>query len=82
MRSLFVEVPARGAFCVTGDFILGIEEGGWLLHNLGFRMEGRKYDEKADLDAIERRLLSICQVAATLQKKNRLYTSVTGGRKE
>jgi hypothetical protein len=49
---------------------------------LSRRSDTRSYAEPADFDAMERRLLSICQVASTLLRKNRLYPTATGARKE
>ncbi len=73
-RSLFSDPgPHRGAFCVQGDLILRIEEGGCVVHNLRARVGARTTSAGGDLDAIERRLLSVFQVAATLLRQNRLY---------
>ena len=75
--SLF-ENPAagRGALCVQGDLVLRIEKGGVILHNLSGK-EGRlvrkAYLPDADLDLIERRLLSITEVAYSLLRTNRFY---------
>jgi phosphoglycerol transferase MdoB-like AlkP superfamily enzyme len=75
-RSLFAEdSPSRGAFCVQGEVILRVEEGGCLVHTSTNRSTTRKYREDADFDALERRLLSVYQVASTLLRTNRLYPS-------
>ena len=75
-RSLFAEdSESRGAFCVQGEVILRIEEGGCLVHTFTSRTTSKKYREDADFDAMERRLLSIYEVAATLLRTNRLYPS-------
>jgi len=72
-RSLFGEGGApRGALCVEGDVVVRIEEAGVVCHNLKGRTFGRKDAPDADLDAIERRLLSQIQVALTLLHRNRL----------
>jgi phosphoglycerol transferase MdoB-like AlkP superfamily enzyme len=77
-RSLFAEVsPTEGAFCVEGEVIVRIEEGGCMVHNFSSRTT-KKYREDADFDGMERRLLSIYQVAATLLRTNRLYPSRVG----
>ncbi len=83
-RSLFAPAgSSSGAFCVQGEMILRIEDGGWVLHNFASRVAGKKWDESADLEAMERRLLSVYQVAATLVRKNRLCpASVMDVRKE
>ena len=82
-RSLFAEEsPTRGAFCVQGEVILRVEEGGCIVHNFSSRTTSKKYREDADFDGMERRLLSIYQVAATLLRTNRLFPASTGARKE
>lgn len=73
-RSLFSDPgPHRGAFCVQGEVILRVEEGGCVVHNFQARTAGKAYAAGADLDAVERRLLSVFQVGATLLRQNRLY---------
>ncbi len=70
--SLFSDPPAgRGAICVEGSLLLRIEEGGFVLHSLADRVQGLGAPG-ADLDAIERRLLSVTQAAYTLLRRNRL----------
>ena len=82
-RSLVAEVgPNGGAFCVQGETILRIEDGGSMAVNVGGRTVSRASGKGADLEALERRLLSLHQVAATLLRQNRLYTNATGARKE
>lgn len=67
-RSLLDPAP-RGAVCIQGDLVLRIEDGGWVLHNFRDRAAG----QGADLDGIERRLLSFVQVAITALRQNRVY---------
>lgn len=81
-RSLLSDGPGRGALCVAGELILRIEQDGCVLHNLNGRVRGTTYRDGADLDAVEKRLLSVYQVAAVLLKQNRLYPTVRGARKE
>jgi len=50
--------------------------------NVGGRTVSRAFARGADLEGMERRLLSLHQVAATLMRQNRLYTNATGARKE
>ncbi|HZE95537.1 MAG TPA: LTA synthase family protein [Planctomycetota bacterium] len=57
----------RGALCVQGDLVLRVEDGGFVLHSLESRVQG-----SGDVDAIERRLLSVTQAAYTLLRSNRL----------
>jgi phosphoglycerol transferase MdoB-like AlkP superfamily enzyme len=66
--SLFSD-PAfgRGALCVQGNLVLRVEAGGHVLHSLDGRVQG-----SGDVDAIERRLLSVTQAAYTLLRSNRL----------
>ncbi len=73
-RSLFDESAKadRGAFAVQGDIILRVEGEGWVAHNLQKRVAAVKRTEKADLDGIERRLLSFLQAAVSLLHHNRL----------
>ncbi len=70
--SLFSDpAPGRGALCVQGDLVLRVEEGGFVLHSLSERVLGRA-EAGTDLDAIERRLLSVTQAAYGLLRANRL----------
>lgn len=72
-RSLFGEsATPRGALCVEGDLVLRVEDEGVVTHNLKDRVFGWKKTPEVDLGAIERRLLSQVQVAATLLRQNRL----------
>jgi phosphoglycerol transferase MdoB-like AlkP superfamily enzyme len=61
-------VPGRGALCIEGNQILRVEEGGFVVHDLSGRVSSR--GDAAD--EIERRLLSVVQVAYTLLKTNRI----------
>ena len=81
-RSLFSDGPGRGALCVEGELILRVERDGCVLHNLNARVRDKAYAPGADLDGVEKRLLSVYQAAATLLKQNRLYPNVRGARKE
>jgi phosphoglycerol transferase MdoB-like AlkP superfamily enzyme len=70
--SLFSDpAPGRSALCVQGNLLLRVEEGGQVLHSMADRVQGIG-GPGADLDAIERRLLSMTQAAYTLLKTNRL----------
>ncbi len=62
----------RGALCRFSEMVYRIEAKGWVGHSLRKRVQAGRYEEGADLDAIERRLLSTVQTAATLLLKNRL----------
>ncbi|RPH47216.1 MAG: LTA synthase family protein, partial [Planctomycetota bacterium] len=67
--SLFAEpAPGRGAIFVEGNLVFRLEEGGHVVHDLSGRVGG----QGADLDGIERRLLSITQTAYTLLRTNRI----------
>lgn len=70
-RSLF-EPGERGAWCIRGNVVLRVEDGGWVVHNTKARLEA-KATEPADVDAIERRLLSFVQVATLLLRRNEVY---------
>jgi phosphoglycerol transferase MdoB-like AlkP superfamily enzyme len=66
--SLFSDpAPGRGALCVQGSLVLRVEDGGFVLHSLEGRVQG-----SGDVDAIERRLLSVTQAANALLRSNRL----------
>jgi phosphoglycerol transferase MdoB-like AlkP superfamily enzyme len=66
--SLFSDPAAgRGALCVQGDLLLRVEDGGYVLHSLESRVQG-----SGDVEAIERRLLSVTQAGYTLLRNNRL----------
>ena len=71
-RSLLADGP-RGAFCVEGDLLLRVEPEGFVLHDLEARVRSGARVQGADVDAMEHRLLSLYQVAATLAGRNRLY---------
>ena len=60
--------PGRGALCVEGNLIVRLEDGGCVVHDLTGRL--RATGEAAD--AIERRLLSLTQVAYALLRSNRI----------
>ena len=67
--TLFAEpAPGRGAIFVEGNLVFRLEEGGHVVHDLSGRVGG----QGADLDGIERRLLSITQTAYTLLRTNRI----------
>jgi phosphoglycerol transferase MdoB-like AlkP superfamily enzyme len=67
--SLLAEpAPGRGAIFVEGNLVFRLEDGGHVVHDLSGRVGG----QGADLDAIERRLLSITQTAYTLLRTNRI----------
>jgi phosphoglycerol transferase MdoB-like AlkP superfamily enzyme len=72
-RSLLADGADRGAFCVEGELLLRIESDGFVLHDLKERVRSGAQSEGVSVDAIEKRLLSIYQVAATLTRQNRLY---------
>jgi hypothetical protein len=59
--------PGRGALCVEGNLVIRLEDGGFVVHDLSGRISA-----KGDADAIERRLLSVVQVAYTLMRTNRI----------
>jgi phosphoglycerol transferase MdoB-like AlkP superfamily enzyme len=58
----------RGAVCVEGNLVLRVEDSGYVLHDLS----GRVAESGDDADGIERRLLSVAQVAYTLLRTNRI----------
>jgi phosphoglycerol transferase MdoB-like AlkP superfamily enzyme len=58
----------RGALCVEGNLVLRVEDSGSVLHDLS----GRVASSGDATDAIERRLLSLVQVAYTLLRTNRI----------
>ncbi|HVE41808.1 MAG TPA: LTA synthase family protein, partial [Planctomycetota bacterium] len=58
----------RGALCVEGNLVLRVEDCGWVLHDLS----GRVAASDDDTEMIERRLLSVVQVAYTLLRTNRI----------
>jgi hypothetical protein len=58
----------RGALCVEGNLVLRVEDRGYVLHDLS----GRVAASGGDAEGIERRLLSVVQVAYTLLRTNRI----------
>lgn len=70
-RSLFDDTagPTRGAICVEGEIVVRIEAEGWVTHDL----KGRLSSGGKDVDAIEKRLLSVLQAGVSLLAKNRLF---------
>jgi hypothetical protein len=70
-RSLFDDTagPTRGAICVEGEIVVRIEADGWVTHDL----KGRLSSGGKNVDAIEKRLLSVLQSGVTLLSKNRLF---------
>jgi phosphoglycerol transferase MdoB-like AlkP superfamily enzyme len=71
--TLFADPAAgRGALCIQGDLLLRVEEGGFVLHSQAGRVSGKAAGGSGELDAIERRLLSVTQAAYTLLRSNRL----------
>lgn len=64
--------PERGAICIQGDVVVRIEADGWVAHNLERRVGGQSAGGEAKLQAMERRLLSVVESAATLHRQNRL----------
>jgi phosphoglycerol transferase MdoB-like AlkP superfamily enzyme len=62
----------RGAMCVQGDVVVRVEADGWVAHNLERRVAGQAAGGEARLQAMERRLLSVVEAAATLHRQNRL----------
>jgi phosphoglycerol transferase MdoB-like AlkP superfamily enzyme len=71
--SLFGDpASGRGALCVEGSLVLRVEEGGFVVHDLTGRVAGKPAVDGGDLNAIERRLLSITQAAYTLLRTNRV----------
>jgi len=69
-------VSGRGAFCVEGPLVLRIEEGGCVLRSLSGKdgqLVRKTYLPNADLDLIDRRLLSIAEVTYTLLRTNRIH---------
>jgi len=70
-RSLVAAGSGGGALCVEGDLLLRIEPGGFLLHDQKSRLRSGGSPD-TDFDAMEKRLLSVYQVAATLVRSNRL----------
>lgn len=73
-RSLFDEsMPGEhGAMCQSSEMFIRVEQDGWVFHDLHRRINAGAFVEGADLDAIERRMLSVAQVATLLLLKNRL----------
>ncbi len=62
----------HGALCNYSPILIRVEDEGMVLHNLQDRLEGsRAFKEGADLDGIERRLLSTLQVGYRLVFENR-----------
>ena len=67
--SLFTNPPAgRGAVCIEGNLLFRFEESGTVIHDL----TGRVNATGADIEGIERRLLSTVQTAYTLLRTNRI----------
>ena len=76
-RSLLEPADETGgwAMCVKGELVTWIESAGWVQHNLDHRTAAGRFDEAADLDLMERRLLSMVQVVTTSIRSNRVTVS-------
>ncbi|HUR27131.1 MAG TPA: LTA synthase family protein, partial [Planctomycetota bacterium] len=70
----------RGALCVRNDVVVRIEDEGWLTHDLSRRLDARALDGKADLGAVQERLLAADQVIATTLRTNRVVKGPSASR--
>ncbi len=73
-RSLFDRPAdtAAGALCKFSDTMIRVEPTGWVQHDLKRRIDAGRFTPDADLEAIEKRLLSLVQVSTRLGLGNRL----------
>jgi phosphoglycerol transferase MdoB-like AlkP superfamily enzyme len=60
----------HGTFCVRGNVIERIEDGGWVAHDLRHRVAASIGSRSQDISDMEQRLLSMYEVAHTLLLRN------------
>jgi phosphoglycerol transferase MdoB-like AlkP superfamily enzyme len=65
--------PAHaGAMCSHGGTVLRVEAEGWVVHDLGTRVDAEATTPGADLTAIQHRLLATAQVLRTICREDRI----------
>lgn len=62
----------HGTFCVRGNVIERIEDGGWVAHDLRRRVAASADGRPEDIQGMEERLLAVYQVGHTLLLRNQI----------